>query len=91
MRFRVETSSDRPILYPKTVFACLSLLAMLVVAHMAVIAIAVWPRINETRFAILLAAVWLITSVYLVLQYLGWRLGLRHAMSRVKSRVAGVA
>jgi hypothetical protein len=91
LRYRVKASSHRPMPYPKTVFAGLALLAMLVVAHMVVITIAIGSRMNETRSAILLAAVWLITLAYLALLYLGWRLGLRHAMSLVKSRVAGVA
>jgi len=73
MRLRFGPSANRPIRHPKTVFAGLALLLLAVVANMVVITIAVWPRIGEIRFAVLLATLWLITLVALGLLYRGWR------------------
>lgn len=87
MRFRFGASSNPPTRHTKAVFVGLALLVMAVLANMVVITVAVWPRVGETRFAILLVALWLITLVALALLYRAWR----HAKGLVRSRVAGVA
>ena len=87
MRFRVGGSSNRATRHTKAVFVGLALLVIAVLANVVVVTVAVWPRVGETRFAILLAALWVITLVALALLYRGWR----HAKGLVRSRAAGVA